>query len=340
MTRREDILSLKNSFLKESKSAASVAELQQLRIKYLGKKGLVTSKLKALSTISPELRPAYGKAVNEVKVYIEEKINSIEALLKKEEHKKRIVSEAVDITLPGKFTPFGREHPINKVLYEITRIFVSMGFEVEEGPDVELDYYNFEALNIPKDHPARDMQDTFYISDDIVLRTHTSPVQIRVMEKRKPPLKIIAPGKVYRCDADISHTPMFHQVEGFMVDTDIAFSDLKGVLESFIHSIFSAETPVRFRPSFFPFTEPSAEADIGCIFCSGKGCRVCKNTGWLEILGAGMINPRVFEMVGYDPEIYSGFAFGMGVERIVMLKYSIDDIRLFFENDMRFLKQF
>lgn len=336
----EDILSLKNSFLKESKSAASVAKLQQLRIKYLGKKGLVTSKLKALSTISPELRPAYGKAVNEVKVYIEEEINRIEALLKKEEHKKRIVSEAVDITLPGKFTPFGREHPINKVLYEITRIFVSMGFEVEEGPDVELDYYNFEALNIPKDHPARDMQDTFYISEDIVLRTHTSPVQIRVMEKRKPPLKIIAPGKVYRCDADISHTPMFHQVEGFMVDTDVAFSDLKGVLESFIHSIFSAETPVRFRPSFFPFTEPSAEADIGCIFCSGKGCRVCKNTGWLEILGAGMINPRVFEMVGYDPEVYSGFAFGMGVERIVMLKYSIDDIRLFFENDMRFLKQF
>ena len=336
----EDILSLKNSFLKESKSAASVAELQQLRIKYLGKKGLVTSKLKALSTISPELRPAYGKAVNEVKVYIEEEINRIEALLKKEEHKKRIVSEAVDITLPGKFTPFGREHPINKVLYEVTNIFVSMGFEVEEGPDVELDYYNFEALNIPKDHPARDMQDTFYISEDIVLRTHTSPVQIRVMEKRKPPLKIIAPGKVYRCDADISHTPMFHQVEGFMVDTDVAFSDLKGVLESFIHSIFSAETPVRFRPSFFPFTEPSAEADIGCIFCSGKGCRVCKNTGWLEILGAGMINPRVFEMVGYDPEIYSGFAFGMGVERIVMLKYSIDDIRLFFENDMRFLKQF
>jgi phenylalanyl-tRNA synthetase alpha chain len=336
----EDILSLKNSFLTESKSAASVAGLQQLRIKYLGKKGLVTSKLKALSTISPELRPAYGKAVNEVKVYIEEEINRIEALLKKEEHKKRILSEAVDITLPGKFTPFGKEHPINKVLSEITRIFVSMGFEVEEGPDVELDYYNFEALNIPKDHPARDMQDTFYISEDIVLRTHTSPVQIRVMEKRKPPLKIIAPGKVYRCDADISHTPMFHQVEGFMVDTDVAFSDLKGVLESFIHSIFSAETPVRFRPSFFPFTEPSAEADIGCIFCSGKGCRVCKNTGWLEILGAGMINPRVFEMVGYDPEIYSGFAFGMGVERIVMLKYSIDDIRLFFENDMRFLRQF
>jgi len=336
----EEILSLKNSFLEESKSASSVAKLQQLRIKYLGKKGLVTSKLKILSTISPELRPAYGKAINEVKDYVEEEINRLEALLKKEEHKKRILSETIDITLPGKFTPFGREHPINKVLSEIIGIFVSMGFEVEEGPEVELDYYNFEALNMPKDHSARDMQDTFYISDDIVLRTHTSPVQIRVMEKRKPPLKIIAPGKVYRCDADVSHTPMFHQVEGFMVDTDIAFSDLKGVLESFIHSFFAVETPVRFRPSFFPFTEPSAEVDIGCIFCSGKGCRVCKSTGWLEILGAGMINPKVFEMVGYDPEIYSGFAFGMGVERMTMLKYSIDDIRLFFENDMRFLRQF
>jgi phenylalanyl-tRNA synthetase alpha chain len=336
----EEILSLKNSFLEESKSATSVAKLQQLRIKYLGKKGLVTSKLKILSTISPELRPAYGKAINEVKDYVEEEINRLEALLKKEEHKKRILSETIDITLPGKFTPFGREHPINKVLSEIIGIFVSMGFEVEEGPEVELDYYNFEALNMPKDHSARDMQDTFYISDDIVLRTHTSPVQIRVMEKRKPPLKIIAPGKVYRCDADVSHTPMFHQVEGFMVDTDIAFSDLKGVLESFIHSFFTVETPVRFRPSFFPFTEPSAEVDIGCIFCSGKGCRVCKSTGWLEILGAGMINPKVFEMVGYDPEIYSGFAFGMGVERMTMLKYSIDDIRLFFENDMRFLRQF
>ena len=336
----EDILSLRNSFLKESKSASSLSELQQLRVKYLGKKGIVTSKLKTLSTISPELRPAYGKAVNEVKVYIEAEIERIESLLKKEEHKKRILSEAIDITLPGKFTPFGREHPINKILSEITAIFVSMGFEVEEGPEVELDYYNFEALNMPKDHPARDMQDTFYISDDIVLRTHTSPVQVRVMEKRKPPLKIIAPGKVYRCDADISHTPMFHQVEGFMVDTDIAFSDLKGVLELFIHSIFPVATPIRFRPSFFPFTEPSAEIDIGCIFCSGKGCRVCKNAGWIEILGAGMIHPRVFEMVGYDADIYSGFAFGMGVERIAMLKYSIDDIRLFFENDMRFLRQF
>jgi len=336
----DDVTALKDLFLSEAQSAASLPEIQQLRVKYLGKKGLVTAKLKALSTVDPEMRPAYGKAVNEVKNFIEEEIGKLESLLKQADHKKRAVAETLDITLPGKYTPFGREHPLNKILGEITDIFVAMGFEIEEGPEVELDYYNFEALNIPKNHPARDMQDTFYISDDVVMRTHTSPVQVRVMEKRKPPLKIIAPGKVYRCDADISHTPMFHQVEGFMVDTGIAFSDLKGVLEAFIHGMFGAGTPVRFRPSFFPFTEPSAEVDIGCIFCSGKGCRVCKTTGWLEILGAGIINPRVFEMVGYDPEVYSGFAFGMGVERITMLKYSIDDIRLFFENDLRFLKQF
>jgi len=336
----EDLLSLKNTFLEEADTVASLSAIQQLRVKYLGKKGLVTSKLKTLSTISPDLKPAYGKAVNELKNFVEEEIAGRESLLKKEEHKRRILSEAIDITLPGKHIPFGREHPISRVLSEITATFVSMGFEIEEGPEVELDYYNFEALNMPRDHPARDMQDTFYISEDVVMRTHTSPVQIRVMEKRKPPLRIIAPGKVYRCDADVSHTPMFHQVEGFMVDTNIAFSDLKGVLQLFIHGIFGPDTPVRFRPSFFPFTEPSAEVDIGCIFCAGKGCRVCKNTGWLEILGAGMINPRVFEFVGYDPEVYTGFAFGMGVERITMLKYSIDDIRLFYENDLRFLKQF
>ncbi len=215
-----------------------------------------------------------------------------------------------------------------------------MGFSVEEGPEIELDYYNFEALNIPKDHPARDMQDTFYISEEIVLRTHTSPVQIRVMESRKPPLRFIAPGKVYRCDADITHTPMFHQVEGLMVDKDINFSHLKGILEAFLQKMFGSDTPVRFRPSYFPFTEPSAEVDIGCILCSGTGCRVCKGSGWLEVLGAGMVNPVVFENVGYDPEEYSGFAFGMGIERITMLKYSIDDIRLFYENDIRFLRQF
>jgi phenylalanyl-tRNA synthetase alpha chain len=251
-----------------------------------------------------------------------------------------IRSDRLDVTVPGFFIPFGHLHPTSKVLDEIIDVFLSLGFSIEEGPEVESDYYNFEALNFPRDHPARDMQDTFYISDDIVLRTHTSPVQIRVMEKNKPPLKVIVPGKVYRCDADVSHTPMFQQLEGFIVDEKISMSDLKGVLEVFAHEIFGTDTPVRFRPSFFPFTEPSAEVDIGCVICRGSGCKVCKNTGWLEVLGAGMINPRVFEKVGYDPEQVSGFAFGMGIERITMLKYGIDDIRLFFENDIRFLEQF
>lgn len=335
-----DNSSLKKTFLDELNMAASVAELQQLRVKYLGKKGLLTAQLKILSTLPPEEKRPFGKLVNELKEFIETEIVSKESILSEEDLKKRLTSEAIDITLPGKYTPYGGEHPINKVLREIIDIFVTMGFGVEEGPEVELDYYNFEALNIPKDHPARDMQDTFYITEDVMLRTHTSPVQIRVMEKQRPPLRFIAPGKVYRCDVDISHTPMFHQVEGLMVDTEISFSDLKGVLEAFIHRIFTPETPVRFRPSFFPFTEPSAEVDIGCIFCKGKGCHICKTSGWLEILGAGMVNPHVFEMVGYDPEIYTGFAFGMGVERITMLKYSIDDIRLFYENDIRFLRQF
>ncbi|OGW74547.1 MAG: phenylalanine--tRNA ligase subunit alpha [Nitrospirae bacterium RIFOXYC2_FULL_44_7] len=335
-----DTDSFKKAFLIELDKAASIAELQRVRIKYLGKKGLLTALLKNLSTIPTEEKRPFGKAVNELKGFVENDIASKESDVGNADLKKRLSSETIDVTLPGKYTPVGREHPINKVLKEIEDIFVSMGFGIEEGPQVELDYYNFEALNVPKDHPARDMQDTFYITDDVLLRTHTSPVQIRTMEKKKPPLRFIAPGKVYRCDADISHTPMFHQVEGLMVDTDVSFSDLKGVLETFIHRMFSPETPVRFRPSFFPFTEPSAEVDIGCIFCKGSGCQVCKKTGWLEILGAGMVNPRGFEMVGYNPEIYTGFAFGMGVERITMLKYGIDDIRLFFENDLRFLRQF
>ncbi|MEW6602372.1 MAG: phenylalanine--tRNA ligase subunit alpha, partial [Nitrospirota bacterium] len=231
-------------------------------------------------------------------------------------------------------------HPVTRVLNEIVGIFISLGFSVEEGPEVELDFYNFEALNFPKDHPARDMQDTFFISDDVVLRTHTSSVQVRTMEKRTPPLRVIAPGKVYRCDADVTHIPMFHQLEGFMVDKHIRMSDLKGVLQLFIHRVFGPGTSVRFRPSFFPFTEPSAEIDISCVICKGSGCNVCKGTGWLEILGAGMINPRVYEMAGYNPELYTGFAFGMGIERVAMLKYGIDDIRLFPENDIRFLEQF
>lgn len=336
----DDLLSLKETFLAEIASVANLTDLQQIRTKYTGKKGLLTSKLKALSSLAPEERRVYGKTLNEVKNFVEETLKTREALLKEGEQQRRLLTEKIDITLPGKYTPFGRQHPINRVLSEITEIFVSMGFGIEDGPEVELDHYNFEALNIPRDHPARDMQDTFYVSDDVVLRTHTSPVQVRVMEKRKPPLKIIVPGKVYRCDADISHTAMFHQIEGLMVDKDVSFSDLKGVLELFIHSFFSKDTPVRFRPSYFPFTEPSAEVDIGCIFCKGKGCRVCKTTGWLEVLGSGLVNPTVFEMAGYNRDDYSGFAFGLGVERLTMLKYSIDDIRLFYENDMRFLGQF
>jgi phenylalanyl-tRNA synthetase alpha chain len=336
----DELSSLKQQFLEEAGKTSDLTGLQQVRTKYLGKKGLLTSQLKALSSIPPDRRREYGKVLNEMKGFAEETLGSLELSLKEKEKTERLLAEKTDITLPGKFTPFGRRHPINQVLLEIQDIFVSMGFRVEDGPEIELDYYNFEALNIPRDHPARDMQDTFYVSDDVVLRTHTSPVQVRVMERHKPPLRIIAPGKVYRCDADVSHTAMFHQVEGLMVDAGISFSDLKGVLELFIHTFFGRDIPVRFRPSYFPFTEPSAEVDMGCIFCSGSGCRMCKGTGWIEILGSGLVNPRVFEMAGYDPEQYTGFAFGMGVERITLLKYSIDDIRLFYENDIRFLRQF
>ena len=335
-----DLHSLRKAFLDEIAAVTDLAGLQQIKSMYTGKKGLLTEKLKALSAISPEERRDYGKLVNEIKDFIELTVKEKELAFRTIEKEARLQTEKIDITLPGKPFLCGRKHPMNQILSEIKDIFVSMGFAIEDGPEVELDYYNFEALNLPKDHPARDMQDTFYVSDDVVLRTHTSPVQVRVMEKKKPPLKIIAPGKVYRCDSDVSHTAMFHQVEGLMVDKGISFSDLKGVLELFIHSFFGKDTPVRFRPSYFPFTEPSAEVDIGCIFCSGNGCRICKTTGWIEVMGCGMVNPRVFEMSGYQPDEYTGFAFGMGIERMTMLKYSIDDIRLFYENDLRFLKQF
>ncbi|HTZ18415.1 MAG TPA: phenylalanine--tRNA ligase subunit alpha [Dissulfurispiraceae bacterium] len=331
---------LKQTFLDEISSAANLTEASGIRVRYLGKKGVVTLRIKSLSALSPEDRRLAGREINELKQFIEEHCDKKEALLKDDELRTRLFAEAIDITLPGKHVGFGHEHPLNRTLREVLDIFTRMGFGVEEGPEVELDCYNFEALNIPKDHPARDMQDTFYVNDDVLLRTHTSPVQVRVMEKMKPPVRIVAPGKVYRCDADVTHSPMFHQVEGLMVDRDITFSHLKGVLIAFIHQMFGADIPVRFRPSFFPFTEPSAEIDMGCILCKGAGCRVCKGSGWLEILGAGMVNPKVFENVGYDPEEYTGFAFGMGIERITLLKYSIDDIRLLFENDMRFLRQF
>ncbi len=336
----DELHELKKAFQEELGTVAGLEDLQKLKAKFSGRKGMVSAHLKKISALPPKKRSQFGSTLNEIKKFIEDEVIKLEASLKAGVQQKRLQTEFLDVSLPGRRQLFGREHPINQVLTEVKDIFISMGFDVEDGPEVELDYYNFEALNIPKDHPARDMQDTFYVSEDIVLRTHTSPVQIRVMEKRTPPLRIIAPGKVYRCDADISHTAMFHQIEGLMVDSTIAFSDLKGVLELFIHRLFGRDTPVRFRPSYFPFTEPSAEVDIGCIFCGGSGCRVCKTTGWLEILGAGMVNPKVFEMVGYETEQYTGFAFGLGIERIAMLKYSIDDIRLFYENDCRFLSQF
>ncbi|MCE5313315.1 MAG: phenylalanine--tRNA ligase subunit alpha [Nitrospiraceae bacterium] len=331
---------LSNTFHDELQSLKDLSGLVQLRVKYLGKKGILTAELKSLSSLPAEERKAAGKRVNDLKNLIESELDAKEASLKAEALKAQLLSESIDISLPGKSAGFGRQHPLSRVMSEIADIFVKMGFSIEEGPEVELDKYNFELLNIPKDHPARDMQDTFYVSDEIVLRTHTSPVQVRVMQRQKPPLRFIAPGRVYRCDADITHSPMFHQIEGLMIDRDITFSNLKAVLRTFVHQMFGADTAVRFRPSFFPFTEPSAEIDIGCFLCKQAGCRVCKSTGWLEVLGAGMVNPAVLENVGYDPDEYSGFAFGMGIERIAMLKYAIDDIRLFFDNDARFLRQF
>lgn len=327
-------------FKKDLDSSLTVEDINKLKIKFLGKKGLITEALKGIASLPIEQRPSLGQTLNHLKKEIEEVLSEREESFKIKRFSQLQQANAIDITQPGNRNPLGRLHPINQVLDEIIDIFVSMGFDIEEGPEIELDYYNFEALNIPKDHPARDMQDTFYISEDVVLRTQTSPVQIRVMERCSPPLRFISPGKVYRCDSDISHTPMFHQVEGLMVDTDITFSYLKGVIEVFLKELFGSDVAVRFRPSFFPFTEPSVEIDIGCIICKGKGCRVCKETTWLEVMGAGMVHPRVFENVGYDTSIYKGFAFGMGVERLTMLKYSIGDIRLFFENDIRFLEQF
>jgi phenylalanyl-tRNA synthetase alpha chain len=317
----------------------NLKDLEEVRVRYLGRKGLFTGLLRQLGQVSAADRPRLGKLANEIKEELEQRFAA-----RKSELAASHTGQAAgldDLSLPGRLVPFGRLHPVTQVMDEVCSIFVDLGFAVAEGPDVELDYYNFEALNIPQHHPARDMHDTFYINDSILLRTHTSPMQIRAMEMAKPPLRIIAPGKVYRCDSDITHTPMFHQVEGFLVDRKVSFADLKGVLTIFCQKMFNQEDiRLRFRPSFFPFTEPSAEVDIGCVICRGDGCRVCKQTGWLEILGAGMIDPEVFKMVDYDPEEFSGFAFGLGMERIAMLKYGIDDIRLFYENDLRFLGQF
>ena len=336
----EKLEELKNQFTEELKDISDITSLSVLKAKYLGKKGAVTDILKGMKDLTAEQRPLMGKLVNEIKNVLESGLNAKEKEITEAQKKKILQEEKIDVSLPPRGMPLGTLHPITQVMNEIVDIFEHMGFEVAEGPEIETDFYNFEALNIPKNHPARDMQDTFYISDDVVLRTHTSPVQIRVMEKRQPPIQIIAPGKVYRCDSDVSHTPMFHQVEGLLVNETVTFADLKGVLSEFCKLIFGGDTKVRFRPSFFPFTEPSAEVDISCVICGAKGCRVCKNTGWLEILGCGMVDPEVFRSVNYDSTKYRGFAFGMGVERITMLKFGINDIRLFFENDLRFLKQF
>ncbi len=316
-----------------------IDQLEAFRVKYLGRKGgALTSIMRQLGTVDPQDRPRLGQLANDVKQevesWFEEKKDQLTA------SQIQPTDSTMDFSLPGRYLPYGKLHPVTQVMEEICSIFEGLGFAVAEGPDVETDYYNFEALNIPKHHPARDMHDTFYVTDSILLRTHTSPMQARIMEQQDPPLRYIAPGKVYRCDSDITHTPMFHQVEGFLVDRDVSFADLKGVLTSFTHKMFERELALRFRPSFFPFTEPSAEVDIACVICNGSGCRVCKRTGWLEILGSGLIDPEVLKMVGYDPDIYSGFAFGLGVERIAMLKYGIDDIRLYYENDLRFLSQF
>ncbi|GAB4302003.1 MAG: phenylalanine--tRNA ligase subunit alpha [Desulfuromonadia bacterium] len=320
--------------------ATSLEELQGIRVAYLGRKGVVTLSLKRLGELSFDERPAYGQLVNRVRDELEQAIEDAQKRLADRLTQERLAAERLDVTLPGRRHRLGTHHPVTLVIDEITHIFRGLGFSVAEGPEIELDFYNFEALNLPKDHPARDMQDTFYLSDTLLLRTHTSPVQIRTMLSQRPPVRIIAPGTVYRCDSDATHSPMFHQVEGLLVDRGVTFADLKGVLTHFVSELFGSGTGVRLRPSFFPFTEPSAEVDIACVICGGKGCRVCKQSGWLEILGAGMVDPAVFSHVSYDSEEYAGFAFGMGVERIAMLKYGIGDMRLLFENDLRFLTQF
>ena len=323
--------------------AATLPELNDIRVKYLGKKGEITSLLRGLGQLSQADRPRIGQIVNEARAQLEALIAQKNSELKARELEKRLASEEIDITLPGRIQPVGHLHPLTITQNRIKSIFMDMGFTVEEGPEIERDYFNFEALNLPKDHPARDMQDSFYITEEILMRTQTSPVQARTMQAHEPnsPIRMIAPGRVYRRDDyDATHSPMFTQVDGLVIDKGISLADLKGTLELFLHKIFNEDVGVRFRPSFFPFTEPSAEVDISCVMCHGKGCKVCKGTGWLEILGAGTVHPHVLEMSGYDPKQVSGFAFGLGVERIAMLSYGVDDLRLFYDNDLRFLRQF
>ncbi|MBI5814106.1 MAG: phenylalanine--tRNA ligase subunit alpha [Nitrospinae bacterium] len=332
---------LKASILAQIGASADGATIENIRVAVLGKKGELTGMMKSLGSIPPAERPAAGAAFNDVKTAIEGAIAAKLSDIRKKEVTERLANEEFDITVPGRPIGMGHFHPIGSVMEELIGIFTNLGFRVEEGPEVETDDYNFRMLNFPDDHPARDMQDTFYLQNGArLLRTHTSPVQIHSMLKHKPPFSVIAPGRVFRCDSDITHSPVFHQLEGFHVDRDVNFGHLKGTLELFVRRLYGKDTKLRFRPSFFPFTEPSAEMDVSCVICGARGCRVCKGSGWLEIGGAGMIDPNVLKAVGYDPEEWTGFAFGYGVERIAMLKYGIDDIRLLFENDVRFLSQF
>ena len=314
--------------------------MDQLRVHYLGKKGVFTEQMKALGKLPPEERREAGQVVNLARDSFQSALDEKKLSLEERVLDERLASETLDVTLPGRGQGGGGLHPVSLTLRRISRLFTNVGFEVVEGPEIEDDYHNFEALNIPASHPARAMHDTFYFDEHTLLRTHTSPVQVRVMESGKPPLRIIAPGRVYRCDSDLTHTPMFHQVEVFLVDETVSFADLKGILYEFLRLFFEKDIQVRFRPSYFPFTEPSAEVDIECVICGGGGCRVCKQSGWLEVMGCGMIHPKVFQHVNIDPETWSGFAFGMGVERLAMLRYGINDLRMFFENDLRFLHQF
>lgn len=333
----QTIIDIEKQAFKSLEKAKNKIELEQSANKYLGRKGLVSVFLRNISSLPIHERPSAGKKANTLKAKLEKSFKN--ALINLERNRKEDYND-IDISLPGRPFKRGFLHPVTKVANEMCDIFLRLGFDIVQGPEVETDYYNFEALNIPKYHPARDMQDTFYLSENIVLRTHTSPSQPRIMEKTKPPVRIISPGKVFRCDTDNTHTPMFHQIEGLYVDKKVSFGDLKGILTTFVHQFFDTKTSLRFRPSFFPFTEPSAEVDIRCVMCKGKGCRVCSKTGWLEVLGSGMVHPAVFENVGYDTSKYTGFAFGAGIERFVMLRYAIDDIRNFFKNDVRFLGQF
>jgi len=324
----------------ESAVVKTLPDLEQVKARYLGKNGALTAELKALGKMAPEERSRVGQQVNKIKEQIQANFDARRNELVQQELQRRLAQESIDVTLPGRGQQLGGLHPVTQTIQRIQSLLVDAGFEVAEGPEIESDFYNFEALNIPADHPARAMHDTFYVNANTVLRTHTSPVQVRVMQNRQPPLRVIAPGRVYRCDSDVTHTPMFHQVEGFMVDQDVSFAHLKGMLYDFLRAFFDKDLKVRFRPSYFPFTEPSAEVDIQCVICGGGGCRVCKQTGWLEVLGCGMIHPNVLRNVGIDNEAFTGFAFGMGVERLAMLRFGVNDLRLFFENDLRFLRQF